>query len=539
MRKKENNEPFIMSDSEVERNLNVSIIEGMFASLFTGFTKSFIAPLAIAMQATNTMVAAFSSLPDLLASFFQLFSVKATQIFKSRRNIIIAANILQAIVWIPIALVPFIAANNVYLLLGLVTFSVVISQFIQPVWNSLIGEIVPEHRRGKFFGTRNLVVGASTFSATLIAGLVLNHYSSFHPLIGFSIIFGIAILARLISAYFKMKLADLPFSPKNEKNPSLLQFLSKMQRDNYGIFVFYVGLLKFSVYLAAPFFAIYMLKVLNFTYWQFTLITCASVVSSFIFMVIWGGYLDKHGSRKTLFITGSLVFLIPLLWVFALFTTSGKTLFAFLFFIEMFSGIIWAGFDLGAANFIFDAVDNENRIRYISYYNLLVGIAVFAGTSVGSLFVDKMDGVFGLSGIILVFILSGFLRVLVSLVFLPRLKEVRLIEVPIGHTFFHRIVDIQPRCGFTFEVLEKGPKITKINLKEDSGSFGSLNKGQKNELHGKGTVDLLKEHVVEETTKKSATSRISQTKIDENQVDEIMHDIQRGKFPKEFKQRRS
>ena len=50
------------------------IRDGFFSSIKSGFTESFIMPFAIALQASTGMLAAIASVPQLVASLFQLLS---------------------------------------------------------------------------------------------------------------------------------------------------------------------------------------------------------------------------------------------------------------------------------------------------------------------------------------------------------------------------------------------------------------------------------------------------------------------------------
>jgi len=514
---------------ETERNLKTSVKDGVFSSLFTGFTKSYIAPLAIAMKASNSVVALFSSIPELLANVFQLLTINAAKHIASRRNLLVWANLLQVLVWIPIILVPFIAKDNLYLLLALVSISTIIGQFMQPIWNSYMGDIVPDNERGRFFGRRNFWVGIFTLLSTVSAGLVLNHYSGLNPLAGFAIIFAVAVVARLISAYYKSSMSDVAMQKSSSEEFSLWQFIIKMNRTNYGIFVLYITLLKFAVYIATPFFAIYMLRELGFSYWQFAAVTSSSLVSSFLFMTLWGRFIDWKGTRRVLAITGYLVVLVPILWVVAGTGWAGTSLFFMLIAIEAFSGIAWAGFDLSAANFIFDSVRPEKRIRCIAYYNLFIGAGIFLGTALGSFVVEHFHGMFSFSSILIAFIISGTLRLIVSLLFIPRLKEVRLIEVPLGHTLFHRILDIRPRSGFDIVIIDKGPDI----IPRRAESLKKAVKQPKPALPKCSTIDIIKKNVEKDVHKRDIPER--QSRLDQKRVDTIMDELKRGRYPKEFK----
>ena len=110
---------------------------------------------------------------------------------------------------------------------------------------------------------------------------------------------------------------------------------------------------------------------------------------------------------------------------------------------------------MSTSNFIFDAVRPENRVRCVAYNKFFEGIAACAGGVLGAYFIGILPVWIFLSSVGTVFLVSGILRLLVSVVFLPTLKEARLIEMGLGHTFFKKYISIRPSEGIVFEVLGK------------------------------------------------------------------------------------
>lgn len=415
-----------------------------------GFTTQFMTPYALALNASTHMIAALSSVPELFGNFFQLFSSTALHWIKDRKKIIVICSLLQAFVWLPILLIPYFLWKSVYVLIVLVTLHATCNLFQAPIWNSTMGDLVPEHKRGEFFGQRNKIVGIASFYATLIAGIILSVFQA-NIFFGFSMLFGAAFVSRLAAAGFKSVQYNPPLDIEKEEPLTLFQFILNMEKTNYGMFVLFMMCFKFFVSMATPFFAVYLLKDIQFDYLHYTLIESAALIANFISMDIWGGSIDKRGTKLVLMVASLLIPLVPFLWIIS-------TNFYYLLAIEIFSGIVWAGFNLSASNFIFDCVKPENRVKCISYYNFLTGAAVFLGITVGGFLVDLLPRLMFVSSIPLVFIISGIGRLGMALLFIPKLKEVRLIEVDFGHTFFKRFITIKPSEGMIYEVIGKYKK---------------------------------------------------------------------------------
>ena len=73
-------------------------------------------------------------------------------------------------------------------------------------------------------------------------------------------------------------------------------------------------------------------------------------------------------------------------------------------------------------------------------FNLLHGLSIFVGSLTGGLLLRVVV-------IRTLFLLSGIARMLIALIWLPRLREMRLIEVNFGRSLFHSSVFIKPRIG--------------------------------------------------------------------------------------------
>ncbi|MBI3026560.1 MFS transporter [Candidatus Woesearchaeota archaeon] len=441
-----------MSEDVVKKSLRYSIYDGASFAVMDGVTASFLTPFAVALNAPVNMIAALTYIPQLVGAFIQLFATKLVEALRDRRKILVVGSFMHAILWIPLLLIPYLTPNQKYLIIVYVSLQTMLIQVIQPIGNSLLGDIVPKYERGRFFGLRNKVVGATSFISALIAGFTLDYFHPKHTFIGFAILFFIAFVARAFSGVFKAMMHNPVPDLEHAEKFSLFDFVKRMDKTNYGHFVIYVVLFKFATYIAAPFFAIYILKNLGFTYLQFTIIIAAELIASFIAMGVWGRLIDERGTKFVLYMSGMLTPLIPFLWLF-----SGN--FYYLVIVEMFSGLSWAGFNLSSSNFIFDAVKPENRVRCISYYKFFEGLAIVMGAALGGILIDYLPAWIFLTSILSVFLISGILRLVVSIILLPTLKEARLIELDISHAFFKKYLTIRPSEGLVFEVIGKYRKI--------------------------------------------------------------------------------
>ncbi|HLB28231.1 MAG TPA: MFS transporter [Dehalococcoidales bacterium] len=255
-----------------------------------------------------------------------------------------------------------------------------------------------------------------TLAFSLVAGAILQFYTN-RVFIGFTIIFGGALLFRLLSLYFLSGMYEPPVSQNTENNRSLLHLAGHLGSSNLGRFTLYIALIMFATNIAGPFFSVYMLRDLNFSYGTYVMITTAHAVSNLTFQTFWGRRADRAGNIKVIRTVSCLLPFVPLLWL----VSYNKF---YLMGAEVFSGMVWAGFNLAATNFVYDASEPENRTKQIALFNSINGLAVCLGALLGGYLAPQLPVLFTYN-IRTLFLISGIGRGLVVIALLRIIVEVR------------------------------------------------------------------------------------------------------------------
>jgi MFS family permease len=417
-------------DSSLETNLSYGIKDGAFYSMMVGAGESYLIPFALFLKASSAQVGYIVSVPQLAGAFFQIFSVYLLSSLHTRKQLILTGVGLQAVAWIPLLCLPLLIPGEavLFLILG-ASLYFIFGNLASPPWNSMMGDLVPYGQRGNYFGRRTRVMSLSAFTGLCLAGFILNYYQqTSNPAAGFVLIFILAALFRGVSFLFLKKMDEPSLDSFREKF-YLTEFYRQFKKSNFFRFVIYSSLISFSVQVSAPFFAVYMLHDLHFSYLQYMCVSGTAVLSQYLTYLYWGNFSDRFGNRMVLKITGLLLPALPILW---LFTTN----FYFILLIQVFSGFVWAGFSLSVAIFIFDAVSPEKRAPCIAVYSTLNGLGIFFGALTGGLFASQFPSSITLfhttyhltSNLMFLFLISGSLRLLVYLTFLPGIQEVREVE---------------------------------------------------------------------------------------------------------------
>ena len=421
-----------------EKAKKLSIAEGSAYSVQEGFGLKNITPYALALGKNNPNINAYigflSSAPALIGNLLQLFASRLLEKF-SRKKIISTAVFSQALMWLSLIFVGFLffrlslnSNSSLLLLIFFYALLVVFGAFAGPAWISWMKDIVTKDS-GKYFGKRNKICGSVALVSMLIAAFLLDHFKKTNLLLGFAILFFMAFIFRSISAFIFTKKYEPELKLEKEYYFSIKQFIKKMPYNNFGKFTIFISLISLATAIASPFFSVYMLKDLKFSYLQWTIVTISSSLASLFFMPVWGKFSDKYGNLKSMKISGFLVFLVPTLWLFSpLFLSHKLFLLFYLIIIESFSGMVWAGFNLTSSNFIYDAVTRQRIAICASYFNLINAAGIFIGATLGG-FVSSLNfSFFSLTPILFIFLLSAIARFIAYAVMMPKIKEVRQVK---------------------------------------------------------------------------------------------------------------
>lgn len=463
----------LAKDPQVDRSLKHSLKDGAWFSVMIGMAESYFAAFAIFLRASASQIGILAAVPPLLASFTQLLSAWLGRRLDKRREIIVFGAVLQAGVLIPLALLPFFlpdTAIGVLIVCAVIYF--VGPNLGAPHWGSLMGDLVPENRRGRFFALRTRLSSLANFTSLIAAGFLLQGFDLLGATYwGFALIFLIAAGARARSAWHLLQMMDPPRHVDSAPLPWLSDLRAGLRESGLLRFTIFFALMQASVAIASPFFALYMLRDLQFSYVGFMFNTAASVCVQFLTLSRWGRLSDLFGNRLIMVTTGFAIPFLPSLWLVS-------TNYWWLLAVQMLSGLCWAGFSLSATNSVFDLTPRARRTTLMAFHSVLAATGVFVGATAGgwlgshlpntvTLFDETFDWLTPLYG---VFVASTIARLLVAAWFLPRLKELRRVRPMTHRGLIFRVTRLHPVSAAMFEVVgrSKRPEDEEREEKEDT-----------------------------------------------------------------------
>jgi len=251
----------------------------------------------------------------------------------------------------------------------------------------------------------------SSIATTVLVGELI---SSTNAISEYQIAFGIAVGFGLLSTFCFSRIAEPSIPLEIEQTPGLTisSLLEPLKTDRpFLTYKSFSMIWNFSVQIAGPFFTIYIIQGLKGSATDVGLFTIAGTLAGLPALRFFGRLSDRWGPRRVMVTTGLLIPLIPWVWVLARVPLHGIL-------INAPAGLIWAGFNLAAFNYLLSLAPTQMRARYTALLQVAITIATAAGAAFGGLIVTHF-------GYIPIFILSGSGR-FIGILFFARFMRQRV-----------------------------------------------------------------------------------------------------------------
>jgi MFS family permease len=370
-----------------DTDLRNSVYEGVFANMFATLTGGvFLTGFALYLGMDEFMIGLLASMP-FLAPIFQWPTSHLMETTGRRKVFWYWGAGMSRLLWAPVLIVGLAPIEPVSLkyglILGLSFLSYAFNSVSSVSWLSLMSDIVPPSMRGRFFGNRNMLCGAAGMAMMLCFGKLLDILKDSSPgglSSGFSIVFISAVVFGIISMRYLIRVSE-PALLKSRKSQSFLKSLPlPFKERNFRKFLTFAFFWGFSVYFAAPFFTVYFLQDLKFSYGFVAALGTISGFADLLGMRFWGRISDKVKNKAVIRFSSTAAICLPFVWIFVRPTNVVLPIV-----INTIGGMFWAGINLCTSNLLLGISPKENRSLYFSTYNILSGIGAATGPIVAGL----------------------------------------------------------------------------------------------------------------------------------------------------------
>ncbi len=440
--------------------LRCSQKEAVASATMTATGDNFFNAFAIYLNATAVQMGWLMAIPQLFGALFQILSAWLGNYVPRKPMVVVTAGFQALVVFALAVLALSRSDNSVNWLIGLCVLYFSCINFIQPQWRAWMGSIVPQRRRGVFFASRTRLTMMASLAIFISGGALLSLSERLDVVwLGFALLFAAAGAGRVVSSRLLAQMHD----PDPRPHPSgrkgfwqsMLQMRASLKDRTFREYSFFVAGMQGVVAISAPFFAVYMLRDLQFTYLEYSLNAIASIVTQFLTLSFWGRFSDRFGNRLVMLFSSVVIPIVPLLWLFSPDHT-------YLLVVQMVSGFVWSGYSLSTANYLYDIRPHKSDFAvYAAMQSALGAVAVFVGALLGGLIataapvladmIPFLDGM--RSPLFIVFVASFALRVAVSVWFIPRAAEPQTRKRPRVLQIIYRVSRFSAISGIALDWL--------------------------------------------------------------------------------------
>ena len=309
-------------DSLMHRNLRMCTDEGIFATPFIVLTvpgNVFIAALVTTVLGiSESYYGWIVSLPA-WANAAQILVIPVISRFFSARFLTIVFSLLNLAIWVLLVLslhhIPLDDPAAAGKLMLLYFAGISLLQSLAGVsWMSWIQEWIPERVRGKYFGSRNRIIGLVTVAFILLTTWIFARFGE--SMLAFQIIITVTIGFRLLSIYLLTHIYTPWSHPEKMIHEGWrARYAELFKAGPFRVYLLFAAVLAFCFSLTGPFYPVYMTHYLEFSVSRQTHLLIIASLTSALAMPLWGRLCDRYGCRPVILLTGIGWMVQNYLWV--------------------------------------------------------------------------------------------------------------------------------------------------------------------------------------------------------------------------------
>lgn len=371
----------ISLSEQIKHNLYWFFFDGLFASASDNIIITFVTLYILALGGTRGQVGLMSSLSSLGSALLLLVGAVLVERFGHRKELtMLFGGGIARLAILVMALLPLLIKGQAIVWVAII-LSVTRDSFGNlafPAWMSVTADVVPMEGRGRFFGSRNFIMGVTGILAILLVGELITQISI--PL-GYQIAFGLAFAFGMLSTFSFSNLRDpkasfTPVKVAGSFSPrAMVQDLK--EHPTFLALGLIMAFWNFSLNIAGPFFNVYMVANLKFTASMVGVTSIVSTVASLLVQRRIGRLSDRFGPRKVQLISMILIPILPFAWMFI-------TKLWHVVVLNSFGGAMWGAFNLASFNFLLSLTPDTQRARFSAIYQILVMLALAGGAAIGA-----------------------------------------------------------------------------------------------------------------------------------------------------------
>jgi MFS family permease len=390
------------------------ILEGIAYTVVLNVYNPFVQLFAKRMGAGDFEIALINSLPPLVAIFILIPCSILIERINRKKNTTALMIFINSLFYALIAFVPFIPDKMkvilYIILIGLMNWP---GSLYITTWQSFFADTFYGSDANKVYSLRSKYGAFFGLLAALIAGLILTEvphndnerilvYQFFYFACFFITLLQLLFLSRIRQDHIALidcaKPAAAPFK--------LSGFKEIFHNRSFMIFCLCTFVFHVTWQMGWPLFFLYNADYAKLNEFQFSLISVAAGISSFLSYSICSKLIEKKGSRFVIIIGALGLALNPLFFTSLLSFTA-------IILVNVIAGFSGAAFNYTLFCSLLETLPEDKKTIYISFFNTFINISGFGAPLIGI-------WLYRLTGIYTAFLIIGILRLLASSFYIVR-----------------------------------------------------------------------------------------------------------------------
>jgi hypothetical protein len=374
------------SHPRLERDLRAMKADGVAFSAMVGLGEAYVPAFALAVGLGEVVAGLVATVPMLAGACLQMVTPAAVRHLGSYRRWVVLCARLQALSFVPlivgaamgkVGLLWVAVATVAYWAFGMST---------SPAWNAWVTSLVPMEMRAGFFARRARAAQAALLGGLVVAGLALEQGRRHGvELPVFALLFAAAMTFRFTSSRFLSAQSEAPGLVASHRSLDTASVWKRLRAVGSTRVLAYLLGMKAATHIAAPYFTPYMLGPLDLSYGGFMTLVAASFASRAAVLPLLGHLAERRGTRSVLWLGGTGIVPLPVLWL-----VSHD--FTYLFVLQLFAGVSWAAVELATTLLFFEGIGESDRASVLSAFNLANAAAIAIGALAGAQLFTWLDG---------------------------------------------------------------------------------------------------------------------------------------------------
>lgn len=325
------------------------------------------------LGATNYQVGLISSIPPLITLLMTVPAALLLNRAQEQKKLVAFSVLVARLIFMTLIFIAYIPQTIAsWALLVLIAVMSVPNTMANMGWQSLIGNIIEDRRRGQFFSDRNRLLTIVGLLSTLTIGIIMRDATN--NTFAYQLLFAIAFCFGLLEVYFLLKHEEGIVVVQEERKKAMNWAI--FQDKHYVRFLFVALLFNFGWQIAWGLFNIYNVRYAGATIFWISMFSAANMLAQIFSFPLWRKWSEKYGNMRVFVWVAFGMAVAP-------FAMALSTNLVYLTLISVQSGLFVSGTTLILFNLLLENSPKENRTYCITSYNVLLAIIAFIAPQIG------------------------------------------------------------------------------------------------------------------------------------------------------------